>query len=266
MPILKNLSFEGQENIGYAVKMIDDDERNFFIEDSNGSMNPDGVQGYFVNNSPRMTAFIDESLCSTILDSPGLVCKNTCLRRMIVTTDAGPDHQMTVTSKVDPAKSFVFDKFLTLTSDAFDVVLPLGEYDMHFRSTPEGEIMGPPVTLEFADEVNVVDPPSCEYITAESITFETAPPTTSPAPTVLSLFYYLVCGKPDAACGGMEEPANEHSLHEVRCCADSQLGPGWKLQSSCQNTLGRSVWGDSEVNGVCYHAENHHKLECERSL
>ncbi|KAL7533705.1 hypothetical protein ACHAXR_008213 [Thalassiosira sp. AJA248-18] len=41
---------------------------------------------------------------------------------------------------------------------------------------------------------------------------------------------------------------DETELHDVRCCADTNLGTGWKKNTGC------AVWGESEINGdaVCH--------------
>ena len=42
-------------------------------------------------------------------------------------------------------------------------------------------------------------------------------------------------------------------LHEVRCCADSNLGSGWTKHENCNV----DVWGESEINGNCEDSVDH---------
>mmetsp|Transcript_7650 Transcript_7650/g.10558 ORF Transcript_7650/g.10558 Transcript_7650/m.10558 type:complete len:1025 (+) Transcript_7650:187-3261(+) len=173
MPILSNLTFDS--NIAHALNIGTNlENRNIFIEDHDGTMNPSGLPGFYVNDAAHMTTFIDTDLCSPGLNNQALFCENTCLRRIIVDTGSRDDYQMVVASETNSAKVFTFDKYITFNSanTQFDVVLPLDNYNVHFLRLPEQEIMVPPaVTFTFDDETNLDDPPNCEHITTASISF-----------------------------------------------------------------------------------------------
>jgi len=182
MPVLSNVSFESDVTnhvlIGKSLE-----NRNIYIEDNDGSMNPSRTPGFFVNDADHMTAFINNDLCSAVGEN-GLFCRDTCLRRMFVDTgccenkDSPPslDYQMVVTSETDQSKTFTFDKDMRqlgrwYKGKEFDVVLPSDDYNVHFLSISDGKIMIPPVILTFRDETNGENPPHCNHITADSIRF-----------------------------------------------------------------------------------------------
>lgn len=69
----------------------------------------------------------------------------------------------------------------------------------------------------------------------------------------------LACGnsrwgscKDSSGSNAMNQPALDTELHHVRCCSDSYLGDGWKKRPQCVSGMGREVWGESEINGVCH--------------
>ena len=187
MPILSNLTFDSNNydaiNIGELHA-----GRNIFIEDHDGTMNPSGSPGFYVNDIQHMTTFLNSDLCRKAGDY-GLFCKNTCLRRIFVNTGVccskkferpELDYQMVVTSKTNSSKFFTYDKYMRKAGNWyhatwFDVVLPLDDYRVHFLSIPDGQVMVPPVRFKFDDEINLDSPPSCNYITAASIEFACPP-------------------------------------------------------------------------------------------
>ncbi|KAL7554912.1 hypothetical protein ACHAWF_018468 [Thalassiosira exigua] len=64
--------------------------------------------------------------------------------------------------------------------------------------------------------------------------------------------FYVVCGRNDSSsCAGQSVAALSSTGHEVRCCSDTDLGSGWRKRSGCD------VWGESEIEGVCYDNETH---------
>lgn len=290
MPILSNLSFDSTDAPAVGITGLFE-SRNIFIEDRDGTMNPLGSQGFYVNNSPHMRSFIDSDLC----DDTNF-CKNTCLRRVMIDTGccsqkhSSPpvDYQMVVTSKTDPAKTFVFDKYLKQSglwyfANQFDVVLPLDDYSVHFLRVSDGLIMVPPVTLTFDDETNLDDPPACDHVTEDSFEYRcpeeypylssdgvtctdtttspTSSPTISAPPPAPEKSYYLVCGGSHklAKCGKQTAVALASEQHEVRCCRDEAL-TGWTKNKRCPY----NVWGESVLKAVpdapgngCYHAETY---------
>lgn len=204
MPILSGLTVDSSE--AYAIEIISPFERgNVYIEDPTGEFNPSGLPGFFINNQPRMTAFIDEGLCSPGLNggiSYGLFCQGVCLRRLLVDTGyLEMDYQMVVTSKTDPSKTHTFD---WSHANEFDVVLPSDEYNIHFLRVSDGQIGFPPVTLRFRDEVVGDSPPSCSsYITSASLDFEADVPTAAPSVSIMPTievkegYSYVGCYKDD---------------------------------------------------------------------
>jgi len=288
MPVLSNLSFDSSAANPIVVRAPFED-RNIFVEDRDGTMNPSGFPGFYLNDAAHMTAFIDSDLCSSpVGSSHGLFCKNTCLRRLRIDTGCcskkfespSLDYQMVVTSKTDPDKVFIYDKYiiqagLWYQANQFDVVLPLDEYSVHFLTVPDGKEMLPPVTLTFDDETNLDDPPSCDHITEASIDFvcpqpyvlsadgvtcglDTPSPTSSPTISPAISAYYLACGV-STGCGGQTAIAFHQETHEVRCCRDEALS-GWSKYSTCPY----NVWGESKLTAMpdspadgCYHAETH---------
>lgn len=63
----------------------------------------------------------------------------------------------------------------------------------------------------------------------------------------------ITCGSTGGSCPSpRQREADTSELHEVRCCSDvSKTGWGSGYSSSCQSTLGRPVYGESDINGVC---------------
>ena len=180
MPMLKDLSYQ---NVNYAVQIINGDtipSRNIFIEDGDGSMSLHGEPGFFLNDFPHMTAFIDDEVCSAVdadnLASSSIFCINVCLRRVLINTGAASDYQLVVTSKSDPHKSYVYDKSPANGRHfEFDIVLPLDEYSIHFIRLSDEVIVIPSFQLQFDDEQNAEwghEPPLCEFISEASLHFE----------------------------------------------------------------------------------------------
>ena len=48
-----------------------------------------------------------------------------------------------------------------------------------------------------------------------------------------------------------EAAAEDEELHEVRCCADTNLGTGWNQPNSCKSAF-PNTWGESEINSICH--------------
>jgi len=178
MPILSDLSFDSTDAPAVGINGLFEG-KNIFIEDRDGTLNPSGSKGFYVNNAPNMRSFIDSDLC----DDTNF-CKNSCLRRVMIDTGCCSnkhshpafDYQMMVTSKTDPSKTFLFDKYIRQSglwyhANQFDVVLPLDDYSVHFLRVSDGLIVVPPVTLTFDDETNLDDPPACEHVTEDSFEF-----------------------------------------------------------------------------------------------
>ncbi|KAL7546134.1 hypothetical protein ACHAWF_009474, partial [Thalassiosira exigua] len=185
MPILSGLTVDSNE--AYAIDFSSPFAgRNIYLEDPTGEYNPSGLPGFFINNQPHMTAFIDEGLCSPGLNGgppDGLFCQGVCLRRLLVDTGCcskkhalpDMDYRMVVTSKSDPSKTHTFDKYVRHSglwrhASEFDVVLPSDEYNVHFLRVSDGGVGFPNVALRFRDEVVGDGPPACSsYITSASI-------------------------------------------------------------------------------------------------
>eukprot|EP00591_Stephanopyxis_turris_P001500 CAMPEP_0195510942 /NCGR_PEP_ID=MMETSP0794_2-20130614/3436_1 /TAXON_ID=515487 /ORGANISM="Stephanopyxis turris, Strain CCMP 815" /LENGTH=468 /DNA_ID=CAMNT_0040638465 /DNA_START=72 /DNA_END=1475 /DNA_ORIENTATION=- len=65
---------------------------------------------------------------------------------------------------------------------------------------------------------------------------------------------WVVCGRSDHCENEEVHLAEEHELHEVRCCSDSMI-TGWKKMSNCD------VWGGSSIDGKCHHRKNFGEAE-----
>ena len=196
MPILRNLKSSSHEKTRTAAPVLhlasDFSTMNFFIEDAHGSMQPNGLPGFFVNE-PVAELFDDSELCSRLSRGHGYFCKNVCLRRVTIDTyNEFSDYKMVVTSLTNLAKSYVYEK-TPWAKNKFDLVLPFDKYSVHFLRISNDRKMVPPVTVEF-DEGR--DPPLCsQHITRESFNIECpegydqqgyvclpSSPTISPAP------------------------------------------------------------------------------------
>merc|ERR1712176_1141246 len=55
--------------------------------------------------------------------------------------------------------------------------------------------------------------------------------------------FQVVCGKGSGCPDGDEQPAVVSEKHSVRCCADNQVGPGWKKRDQC-DVWATSLWPD----------------------
>ena len=60
----------------------------------------------------------------------------------------------------------------------------------------------------------------------------------------------MACSSTASVCAGQTINRVASELHEVRCCADSNLGVGWR-QYVGRGAICENVWGESEINGVC---------------
>ncbi len=168
MPILSNLTSRktgAAPVLHMASKFL---TQNFYIEDRDGSMQPNGLPGFFVNG--RVAELIDSKLCSPQPYGQGFFCKNVCLRRVKIDTyHKYSDYKMVVTSLTDLAKSYVYEK-TTWAKNIFALVLPFDKYSVHFLRISNGKKMVPPVTITF-DEGR--GPPFCsQHITRESFSIE----------------------------------------------------------------------------------------------
>lgn len=76
-------------------------------------------------------------------------------------------------------------------------------------------------------------------------------PRPSRSPTIKNSHYFTACGSSAQWCSGLVDSSANEELHEVRCCADTYIGVGWKQHSNCINA-GLDVWSKSEINGVCH--------------
>lgn len=72
--------------------------------------------------------------------------------------------------------------------------------------------------------------------------------------------YYLACGS-SAGCRSGPIQAYPEEKHELRCCADENLGGGWRKNTRC------NVWGESEMEGKCFHSVDYAEAVniCERN-
>ena len=78
-------------------------------------------------------------------------------------------------------------------------------------------------------------------------------PTMSAEPTITPpLLFELACGASDKACKGTRQSAGIDETHQLRCCADSDLGSDWERKFG--NTCPAGVFGASEIGGTCYTA------------
>jgi hypothetical protein len=199
MPVFESdVTFDSNKNVFDVTQVFDPSETqqpwktpwNLFLEDPNGSMNPSGLPGFFVQDAARLTVFADEGVCSPVDDRNGSgsnlkFCKEVCMRRVYINTGCctekfankplDADLDLLVTSIKDPTKSHLFKKYTTqrglwYNNREFELVLPGGgdEYILEFK-TSDGQTAGVPekAAVRF-DELL----PSCDgYITKESLHF-----------------------------------------------------------------------------------------------
>lgn len=169
-----------------------------YLEDKEGTMNPNAEAGFFVADKPFMTAFIEDSCTPDIINDLTTFCPGVCLRRLQVDTgccswaDSDPnpppaDYRMVVTSSSDPSKSYTYDKstrrswpYGTKYNDRFDLVLPGGDgevYDVEFV-----DLDGNPGFPDYT--VTLFAAPACvDHVTEANLRFATAPPTLFPSST-----------------------------------------------------------------------------------
>ena len=199
MPVFESdVTFDSNKNVFDVRQVFDPSETqqpwktpwNLFLEDPNGSMNPSGLPGFFVQDATRLTVFADEGVCSPVDDRNGSgsdlkFCKEVCMRRVYINTGCcsekfankplDADFDLLVTSIKDPTKSHLFKKYTKQTGNwynnkEFELVLPGGgdEYVLEFK-TLDGQTAGvPEKTVVRFDELL----PSCDgYITNESLHF-----------------------------------------------------------------------------------------------
>lgn len=154
---------------------------NVFLEDSDGSMNPTGLPGFFVQDAPRMTAFTEDGACSRVnrTNSFAQFCKETCMRRVFINTGCceekhvtgqlDADYSLAVISMNVPTKYHEFTKYTYSAGNwkknfKFDIVLPGGEYALQFKN-PNGDIEWPSEVDITFDELL----PACDgYVTESS--------------------------------------------------------------------------------------------------
>ncbi|KAL7543422.1 hypothetical protein ACHAXR_012703, partial [Thalassiosira sp. AJA248-18] len=123
--------------------------------------------------------------------------------------------------------------------------------------SPTGAPTSPPTPAPTPSPVPPTEPPTdaptsppTPAPTSSPVTPEpTADPTPNPTPvpTTPVAQYKAVCGSTNGGC--KDNPVlgeDETELHEVRCCADTNLGTDWSKKTGC------TVWGESEISGVCY--------------
>jgi hypothetical protein len=225
------------------------------VEDSDGTMNPSGLPGFFVNDADHMTTFID-SYCSPGLNGNGLFCENACLRRVLIDTGcchqkfSAPenDYEMIVVSKTDPSKSFVFEKNavssgLWHNNRNFDVVLPLDDYTVFFESLADEEIYIPDVTLTFDDEIKGDDPPQCDHVTADNIEFACPP-------------YYELATSDSTLCT-LDPTYDDEEVNIQLGMGD--LGGGMGMLGGGMGMLGAAC---AEGGAVCNYSEECCSMEC----
>jgi len=68
--------------------------------------------------------------------------------------------------------------------------------------------------------------------------------------------YWLACGASSGIeydhCAVAKEVAQDNEVHDVRCCADTQLPDFTHKFARCESTIGYKVYGESKIDGVCY--------------
>jgi hypothetical protein len=134
------------------------------LEDSDGTMNPEGLPGFFVHDKPLNT-FLPP--CSVVggkfaENSELLFCAGACLRSVSFNShSASADSQMVITSSSNK----------TYTSQAnFDVILPNDEYAVSFKNSTTGEDVYHSISLAFSAA------PACtEYVTESSFIISQPP-------------------------------------------------------------------------------------------
>lgn len=113
--------------------------------------------------------------------------------------------------------------------------------DICLTKTSDGRQFGPSVLAPFS-KVTLTDAGYLDgVVIAKSFT------------TVTGGLYYTVCGSSGSStCAGKTLEAAIHEQHEVRCCSDTNLGSGWNQHTNCINAGYTSVWGETDINGVCH--------------
>lgn len=179
MASLENLTFDSNAVDAVVIKEKFEN-RIILYEDPDGSMNPSGEPGFFVNDVVSNKIFLDDpEACSAGISGKGLFCPNICMRRVEIDTGCCSkkferptnDYKMVVTSITDPSKSFTFEKYvmqggLWYSGKKFIFGLPSGNYRLDFIDENDGSIKVPSsISFEFGPE------PTCtDYVTEDSFT------------------------------------------------------------------------------------------------
>jgi len=163
------------------------------IQDLSGDLNPNGngVAGWILSDSPKMTAFLEEGTCFPMEGSCAIFCEGGCFRTMnyainvaaeydnLVLEATHADGRVTEFEGYFEAKTTIiqnvevpddYENFVYQRRKYFSPILPDGEYTLRFKK--DGAIVWP----EFAEET-WESPPSCiPHVLDSSITLEVPTP------------------------------------------------------------------------------------------
>ncbi len=272
MPVFESdVTFDSNENVFDITHDFFPPRKpwNTFLEDPNGSMNPTGLPGFFVQDDPRMTTFVEDGACSEV-DRDGSFaqfCKETCMRRVFIDTaccsekeanrQLDPDYSLVVTSVADPTKSFEFSKYTLqsgkwFSNTKFDFLLPGGEYTLEFIN-PDGEIELP-FTVDITFDAL---PPACDgYVTKASFEIITPEePTLSPDQFYSSgiLVYYYNFEAKSLPIGGLLNSSYQHYKTQTVSTIDftgeylGNSGRNQNVAAACEGTLRFREVGNYEI-------------------